>query len=190
MTGDTQQPLGNAWADQRLRGRASWEQFSWDSLLRLGRTTYVQVPDRLCNAVAHARRQVLEALAAVRETGDNSEPEWKCALLFDLLLLSRMPSDETCAEALEERLAWWAGAQWESLWGAVAGPATQPPAATTRTDKAKADRVHTLAASGEEGRAQEPTRPSEALASFFQKGLRAQTGCQLLCPPTPTTRRG
>ena len=64
-----------------------------------------------------------------------------------------MPSDTSCAEALEERLAWWAGAQWEALWGAVAGPPTQPPATTARTTKAKADRVHTLVASGEEGRA-------------------------------------
>ena len=150
---DVQQPLQNAWSDRSLPRRAFWEQFSWESLLRLGRSTWVQVPDRFHSAVEHARRQALEALAEARESGGTTEPEWKCALLFDLLLLSRMPADGSCAEALEERLAWWAGAQWEALWGAVVGPPTQPPAKTTTTKKARADRVHTLAASGEEGRA-------------------------------------
>ena len=121
----------NAWEDRSLPRRAFWEELSWESLLRLGRTTWVQVPDRLHSAVEHARQEALEALAEAREAGRDTEPEWKCALLLDLLLFSRMPGDASCAEALEERLAWWRGAQWEALWGAVAGPPTRPPTTTT-----------------------------------------------------------
>ena len=39
--------LESAWQDQRLPRRRFWEDLSWDALLRLGRTTFVQVPDRL-----------------------------------------------------------------------------------------------------------------------------------------------
>ena len=145
--------LESAWQDQRLPRRRFWEDLSWDALLRLGRTTFVQVPDRLHSSFTHARTQALEALADARAAGRDEEAEWKCSLLFEVLLLSRGPSGTTCGELLEERLAWWREARWEALWGAVAGPPTPPPEARQQTKKAQATRVHTLAAAGEEGRA-------------------------------------
>jgi hypothetical protein len=147
--------------DNRLPDKAWWDSVSWPAALRLGSTTYVQVPDRFRDAVVTARRKALQVLAAATERGDAATAEWKLTLLFDSLLLHSSETDATCAELLEERLAWWWGGQWSTLWASAAAgrltPKTLPRTASDKqkaaSDKQKAARVHTLASAGELGRA-------------------------------------
>ena len=112
----------------------------------------MQIPDRFRGAVLQAKRKTLEVLREARRNGDASE-EWKAFLTLDLLLLSNSREASTCAESLEERLAWFWGGQWTALWTSVRHGKKLPTAAAKQTDKQKAARVHTLAAAGEEGRA-------------------------------------
>ena len=107
------------WAENRLPSAAWWARLGWQSVLRQGLDTFVQIPERLQGAVSNARGKTLEVLEAARVRGD-SENEWKAVLSFDLLLLGRGRNTNTCAESLEERLAWWWGGQWEALW--ASGP--------------------------------------------------------------------
>ena len=55
--------------------------------LRIGSTTYVQVPDRFEGAVLTARRKAFETLATAVEAGGECGPEWKMTLLFEVMLL-------------------------------------------------------------------------------------------------------
>jgi len=129
-------------------------------LVTTGATTYVQIPDRLRGAVLQARRKSLEILRCARERGEAKE-EWKLFLVLDLLLLSTSSEGATCAELLEERLAWFWGAQWDALWTSVRHGRKIQVAAARNGDKQRAARVHTLAAAGEEGRALQATASSK-----------------------------
>ena len=80
----------------------------------------MQVPDRHRGAMLEVRQKSLEVLMAARRAGD-STAEWKCFLLTDLLLLYKVEGAGTCAEQLEERLAWFWGGQWTAMWAAVSG---------------------------------------------------------------------
>ena len=141
------------WETDALPDRAWWDNLSWSAALRLGSTTFVQVPDRFRGAVLTARRKAMQVLATALDSGGGCEAEWKFVLVFDALLLARCRTDTTCAELLEERLAWWWGGQWAALWYSAAGqPGTRTPP-KSGTAKQKAARVHTLASSGEQGRA-------------------------------------
>ena len=116
------------WAENRLPGSDWWAKLEWQSLLRQGLDTFVQIPERLQGVVSNARGKATEVLEAARVGGD-SENEWKVTLSLDLLLLGRGRNATTCAESLEERLSWWWGGQWEALWAsasAVMPPPQQP----------------------------------------------------------------
>ena len=116
----------------------------------------MQIPDRFQGALETARAKALEVLEAAWDSGAaESESEWKCFLLFDKLLLAHGRSGGTCADLLEERLAWWWGGQWSTLWDSAFAPTALavPKRPTALSDKQRARRVHTLAAGGEEGRA-------------------------------------
>ena len=76
------------WAENRLPGADWWARLEWQSVLRQGADTFVQIPERLQGAVSNARGKALEVLEAARVRGD-SDNEWKAALSLDLLLLSR-----------------------------------------------------------------------------------------------------
>lgn len=94
----------------------------------------------------------MEVEAAATHAGEDSTAAWKLTLLLDSLLLANSRSGSSCAELLEERLAWFWGGQWAELWTDAVGP---PPPATQKTpdNKQKAGRVHSLAAAGEVSRA-------------------------------------
>ena len=141
------------WDRNGLPNKAWWSALQWGDILSSGATTYVQVPERYRGAVLAARQKTLEVLSHAKELGPAHE-EWKLFLTLDLLLLSRTDSGSTCAGVLEERLAWFWGSQWGALWHSLRagrGHATKGHTATTL--KQKVQRVHTLAASGEVGRA-------------------------------------
>ena len=142
------------WEALELPGRGWWARLSLQEALRLGVSSFVQVPDRLRGAVVTARQRTLETYFTALDGGSPATEECKAVLLFDFLLLSKGRGQASCAELLEERLAWWSGGQWATLW-ASAAEQTPPPAATTPTANKKrcAARVHTLASAGEEGRA-------------------------------------
>ena len=184
-----------AWDQDRLPNRAWWEQLSWDAALRLGSTTFVQTPDRFRGAVLDARDKLLDVLATARQQGE-AAPEWKAVLLLDVLLYSNT-GQTSCAELLEERLAWFLGAQWDTLWAAVTTASTLSKGPRrAQTDKQQAARVHTLAAAGEEGRALAATG-SKRLAPRIKETLRKTKACFPLAeqhgapdrgqrvPPTP-----
>ena len=52
-----------SWAENDLPYHEFWQQTSWAMVLRQGRQTFVQVPDRLQGAVQTARGKALEVLA-------------------------------------------------------------------------------------------------------------------------------
>ena len=141
-----------AWQQNRLPNRRWFDGLSWESLLTIGTNTYIQIPDRFRGAVLTARRRCLELLDAATDQGADTTAEWKLTLLFDSLLLGTTRSGASCAELLEERLAWFWGGQWAELWADAAGR-PPPPTQRTHTDKQRATRVHTLAAAGERSRA-------------------------------------
>ena len=153
MHAGSDEAVREAWDQNRIPNSGWFDDLSWESLLKLGATTYVQIPERFRGAVLTARRKTLEALAAATDEGEDSTSAWKLTLLLDSLLLSSSRAGgATCAELLEERLAWFWGGQWAELWTDAAGrppPTTQTPA----TSKQTAARVHTLAAAGEISRA-------------------------------------
>ena len=117
----------NAWDDNRIPNQAWLDNLTWESLLKVGANTYVQIPDRFLDAVLTARRKTLEATAAATDAGEDSTAAWKLTLLLDSLLLSNSRPGATCAEVLEERLAWFWGGQWAELWIDPVGQS--PPAA-------------------------------------------------------------
>ena len=140
------------WDAKVLPNKEWWARLSLVDASRLGIGTFVQIPDRFRGAFVDARRKVLEVLAEARQRGDACE-EWKCFLVFELLLLSRSRNEGTCAELLEERLAWIWGGQWGALWASAKQCRSSPPGTKRASDKQIAARVQTLGASGEEGRA-------------------------------------
>ena len=145
--------LRHSWETNCLPARDWWKGLPWSAALRVGSPTFVQVPERFRGAVLAARHKALEVLTAACGRQDAAE-EWKFFLLFDTLLLARpRTGGPTCAELLEERLAWWWGGQWQLLWASAVGGAAPPPPRARQTDKQRAARVHALAAAGEEGRA-------------------------------------
>ena len=145
------EPQHHAWEENRLPHREWWSTLAWPELLELGTSTFVQVPDRFRGAFAEARRKSFEALRQSRQNSPASE-EWKLFLALDMMLLCK-GGGGTCAEQLEERLAWFWGGQWSALWCSVRSARQSPRTSRPMSDKQKAARVHTLAASGEEGRA-------------------------------------
>jgi hypothetical protein len=145
--------LHDEWQHMRLPEKEWWASLSWDSVLRVGFQTFVQIPDRWRGAYAAARKQNLEVLTKACNQGE-AEAEWKAFILFDALLLSRDRGGATCAEMLEERLALWSGGQWAALLESARGSTSPPGRATGKaSDKKRAARVHALAAAGEQGRA-------------------------------------
>ena len=144
----------DAWAENRLPSKTWWQHVDLTTALRLGRQTFVQVPDRYRGALDTAREKALQVLAAADENGP-AEAEWKLVLLLDRLLLSHGRTGATCSELLDERLSLWWGAQWGALWESVCGLPVKSPLAKRggMSDKQRAKRVHTLAAGGEQGRA-------------------------------------
>ena len=142
------------WAEASLPNPEWWQRVSLTAALQKAQTTFVQIPDRILGGVLTARAKALEVLSAAWERGAD-ENEWKAFLLFDALLLSHGGAGTTNAELLEERLAWWWGGQWETLWDSAFGRQALAPATrtTAQSDRQRATRVHTLAANGEEGRA-------------------------------------
>ena len=113
---------------------------------------FVQVPERFRGAFLEARRNALEVWAEARPTGD-SVAEWKGFLVLELLVLSHPRGEGTCAEPLEERLAWCGGGQWFARWASARNCRRAPPSSTQSSDKQRAARVQTLGAGGEEARA-------------------------------------
>ena len=164
-----------AWEERKLPDKEWWTGFSWEDALRSGSTTHVQIPDRFRGAVLQARRKTLEVLREARGQGEAKE-EWKLFLLLDLLLLSSSREAATCAEMLEERLAWFWGGQWAALWASVRNGKKMPTATAKTSDKQRAARVHTLAAAGEEGRALRATT-SAKLAPRTAETLQKVKAC-------------
>ena len=129
-----------AWEHHQLPNKAWWKELSWGEVLRIGGSTFIQVLDRLRGAHMEAQRKVLDVLEAARQT-DDSENEWKCFLVFQFMLLARPRGEETCAELLEERLAWLWGGQWDALWATLRNCRVLPPTGTkASTDKQRAMR--------------------------------------------------
>ena len=174
-----------SWDEQSVPNKGWWQSLSWDTALRTGVSTFVQVPDRFRGAVAHARHKALEVLEAACLQGE-ATAEWKLVLLFDLVLLAR-PRGEgpTCAELLEERLALWWGGQWPLLWASAVGggPAPRTPSRKS-TNRERARRVHTLAAAGEEARALAATVGAE-LAPRTEATLEKLRACFPAEAPRP-----
>lgn len=164
-----------AWAQSELPNKTWWEQLPLQDALQLGSTTYVQTPDRFRGAVLDARDKLLEVLDKARQQGE-AAPEWKAVLLFDVLLYTKT-GQTSCAELLEERLAWFWGAQWEALWASVSsGSLLSRGPGRKQTEKQLAARVHTLAAAGEEGRALAATG-GRKLAPRTQETLQKTRTC-------------
>ena len=143
-----------SWAGLQLPNRTWWSRLSLMDALQVGTTTFVQVPDRLRGAVITARQGTLRTLFAALERGEPAVEELKAAILFDFCLLAKGRSQVACASLLEERLEWWRGGQWSTMWASLQeGGRASPPPLAKGTSKRKAARVHTLASAGEEGRA-------------------------------------
>ena len=103
-------------------------------------------------------------------------------LLIDLLLLSRGSGARTCAEQLEERLAWFWGGQWAALWASASGGRRSPKSTGTPNVKQTVARVHTLAAAGEEGRALAAASSSKPSPKTLETLSQVRT-----CFPTSTS---
>ena len=154
-------PLHPAWEEQLLPDAAWWDTLRWEDALKAGATTFVQVPDRFRGALQEARHKALEVLKRARGTSE-AEREWKLVLLMDMLLLSKSSEAATCGELLEERLAWFWGGQWAALWASTRAGRIVPRGSREQNDKQRAARVHTLAASGEEGASVDGSHQREA----------------------------
>ena len=178
-----------SWDNNALPNRAWWAELSWKEVHTLGASTFVQVPERFRGAFSEARRKALEVLAEARQT-EESGAEWKCFLVLELLLLGHPRGEGTCAELLEERLAWFWGGQWSALW-ASARNCRKTPASTTQqsSDKQRAARVQTLGASGEEARALQAATSSK-LAPRTQNTLDKTRECFPTARPSSSQSGG
>ena len=164
------------WDNNALPDRAWWADLSWKEVHTLGASTFVQVPERFRGAFLEARRKALEVLAEARQTGD-STAEWKCFLVLELLLLGHPRGEGTCAELLEERLAWFWGGQWSALWASARSCRRGAPSSTQQNSaKQRATRVQTLGASGDEARALQAATPGK-LAPCTQAALDKARDC-------------
>ena len=194
---EDEQTAQNAWDDNRLPGAEWWSRLGWQTALQNTPSTDVQEPDRLRGAVSTVRGKMLEVLEQAKTTGP-AEAEWKALLFLDCFLLGRSRSATTCAESLEERLAWWWGGQWDALWASVAAQSAPPLAPRgEQADRQRARRVHSLAAAGEEGRAlravtserpapRTPETNQKLKALFPESGRTSTTANNAAGPGTPT----
>ena len=147
-------PKSLSWDDLVLPNRSWWETLPWEAVVRVGWPTFVQVPDRFRGALIAARSALLDALAAADGRGD-TEPEWKALLLFDSLPFPGPPGLRGDLFGVPRGAV---GVVSGRSMGRAVGRRRWPRSAAKdgshqESDERKAARVHTLAATGEEGRA-------------------------------------